>query len=339
MTKNLKISIYEKRDETFQVSYINPLDLKRKRKSFLSKKEAQDYQSHIQSQFIKGLLLPRDKILVGDLINRFITRYPDSPMRYTKSTFKSFCEYFNHFPISKLTKEPLEKWFTHLKESKQYQEKTLSKIKCQHNHFFKWLMDEELIQANPLDKFKFRQTLPPKRSRIILSKEEVNTLIKELREYDLAYLYTMIYTIVHTGCRRGEILKLKWEDVDFSNGVLNFRNTKNGSDRQIRLSLPLQSHLLTIPRRSEFVISTEEGKPPPKNGLNKYMKEFKKQSSLKKDWKPHDLRHTFAFNFLRSGREMYQLKAILGHKTIGMTVDLYGNLSAGDVENPSPFDC
>ena len=109
MSKNFKISIYEKRDETFQVSYVNPLDLKRKRKSFKTKREALDYQSHIQSQFVKGLLLPRDKILVGDLINRYINRYPDSSMRYTKSTFRSFCEHFNHFPISKLTKEPLEK--------------------------------------------------------------------------------------------------------------------------------------------------------------------------------------------------------------------------------------
>jgi hypothetical protein len=34
---------------------------------------------------------------------------------------------------------------------------------------------------------------------------------------------------------------------------------------------------------------------------------------------------------------MYQLQAVLGHKSIQMTVDLYGNLKAVDVENPSPY--
>lgn len=148
----------------------------------------------------------------------------------------------------------------------------------------------------------------------------------------------MIYIIIHTGCRRSEALKLPWEDVDFANDLLIFRGTKNGTDRQIRLSSPLKSHLIGIEKKSGYVVATAAGKSPAKNGLNRHMKEFKAQSSLKKDWKPHDLRHSFAFNFLRSGREMYQLKAILGHKTIGMTVDLYGNLTAGDVENPSPIE-
>jgi site-specific recombinase XerD len=57
-----------------------------------------------------------------------------------------------------------------------------------------------------------------------------------------------------------------------------------------------------------------------------------------KEWRCHDLRHSFAFNFLRRGGEMYALKAILGHKTIQLTVDLYGNFTAEHVRNVSPYD-
>lgn len=51
----------------------------------------------------------------------------------------------------------------------------------------------------------------------------------------------------------------------------------------------------------------------------------------------HDLRHSFAYNYLLNGGEMYQLQAILGHKSIKMTVDLYGKLQAQDIKNPSPY--
>ena len=57
-----------------------------------------------------------------------------------------------------------------------------------------------------------------------------------------------------------------------------------------------------------------------------------------KDWGSHSLRHSFAYNFLKKGGNMYQLQAILGHRSIDVTVDLYGQLQAQDVENPSPYE-
>ena len=60
-------------------------------------------------------------------------------------------------------------------------------------------------------------------------------------------------------------------------------------------------------------------------------------STLKR-WRCHDLRHSFAFNFLKSGGDMYALKAILGHQSICITVDLYGYFTAEHVERVSPYD-
>ncbi|MCB0390721.1 MAG: tyrosine-type recombinase/integrase [Bdellovibrionales bacterium] len=57
-----------------------------------------------------------------------------------------------------------------------------------------------------------------------------------------------------------------------------------------------------------------------------------------KPWRVHDLRQSFAHNYLKSGGEMYELKAILGHKSIQMTVDLYGNFQAEDVSKVSPYE-
>jgi len=51
----------------------------------------------------------------------------------------------------------------------------------------------------------------------------------------------------------------------------------------------------------------------------------------------HCFRHSFAYHYLRKGGEICQLQAILGHRSIQMTIDLYGQITAKDVEYPSPF--
>ncbi len=47
--------------------------------------------------------------------------------------------------------------------------------------------------------------------------------------------------------------------------------------------------------------------------------------------------HSFSYNYLLKGGNMYQLQQILGHKQIGLTVDLYGGLKARDLKEVSPY--
>lgn len=57
-----------------------------------------------------------------------------------------------------------------------------------------------------------------------------------------------------------------------------------------------------------------------------------------KPWGYHALRHSFAYNYLKGGGNMYQLQAILGHYKITSTINIYGRIQAKDDENPSPYD-
>ena len=65
---------------------------------------------------------------------------------------------------------------------------------------------------------------------------------------------------------------------------------------------------------------------------------FQKVNPDQKCWRCHDLRHSFSHNYLKRGGSMYALQTILGHKKISMTIDLYGQLQACDVEMVSPYE-
>jgi site-specific recombinase XerD len=76
----------------------------------------------------------------------------------------------------------------------------------------------------------------------------------------------------------------------------------------------------------------------PKHIIERNLNAFKEFYSINKNWGAHSLRHSFAYNFLKKGGNMYQLQAILGHKSINVTIDVYGQLAAQDVESVSPYE-
>src|SRR5690606_22113219 len=100
----------------------------------------------------------------------------------------------------------------------------------------------------------------------------------------------------------------------------------------------LRSHLAS--HSFQPVFCNNEGKRLNSRGeLPKLINKFKAFFPMEKsDWGCHSLRHSFAYNFLKKGGEMYQLQAILGHRSIDVTVDLYGQLQAQDIKCPSPYE-
>ena len=142
---------------------------------------------------------------------------------------------------------------------------------------------------------------------------------------------------MQTGARKTEIRKLKWSDVDFKTKLIYFRKTKNGQERAVKMSQGLLDLLSKLPRRGEYVFTDDEGRHLSSTRVHRTLMRFHKQNQSDKKWRIHDLRHTFAFNFLMNDGEMYKLQAILGHKTITMAIDLYGQLKASDIDDPSPY--
>lgn len=278
-----------------------------------------------------------ENFLISDLVQIFTYLNPKTNFRSRQNHYRNFMVHFGKFHVKEVNTSNLNFWFKDVKEKHSLSNKTLLQIKCQLNNFFKWLSFEEIIDSNPILKIKISRNDPPLKKRKIFTEGELIYLAERARQFDSKLFYPYLYTLIQTGARRTEVLKLRWQDIDFENNTIRFNDTKNGETRIIRTSLQVISKLEVQDKGSEFIFPNKHGKYLGRAKVQRLMKSFKEYYPMQIDWNYHDLRHSFAYNFLKGGGEMYQLQAILGHKTIQMTVDLYGNLKSKDVERPSPY--
>jgi integrase len=123
---------------------------------------------------------------------------------------------------------------------------------------------------------------------------------------------------LNTGMRKGEILSLKWTNVDFKNGVIVVEGTKNGEIRKIPMNQKLTVTLESGKRasRGEYVFS-DDGKPygDVKTGWWSALKKAKIEG-----FRFHDLRHTFGSGLGMAGVDIRTIQELMGHKDIKMTM-------------------
>ena len=172
---------------------------------------------------------------------------------------------------------------------------------------------------------------PPKfDNKIIrsLSRDELTRLFAVLDNWENERPVLVIRFLLFSGKRRSEVLKLKWSDVDLDNGFITLRGTKNRETQYIPLNETCRE---IIQRAAELKIS--EYVFPSTAGsyywtFTDSWKFIRKKADLK-NFRCHDLRHTYASWLASSGKvDLYTLQNLLGHKTISMT-QRYAHLFPG----------
>jgi len=135
--------------------------------------------------------------------------------------------------------------------------------------------------------------------------------------------------------RKGEILGLRWDHVSWERKTLLLSDTKNGESR----CLPIDSILLrelsehrSRVKNDELVFPSYDrsGNVVPLNDVNGSFEKVLEDAGIK-DFRFHDLRHTFASHYMMSGGQLYTLSKILGHKDLKMT-QRYAKLSSQFIE-------
>ena len=118
--------------------------------------------------------------------------------------------------------------------------------------------------------------------------------------------------------RRGEILNLKWSNIDFDYGFIELLDTKSGKARKVPMSVILRDVFDSIDRVSEYVFINPKTKKP----YLDLKKSFHKVMELAdiQNFRFHDLRHTVATRLVEKGIDLLVVMDILGHSKIETTM-------------------
>ena len=152
-----------------------------------------------------------------------------------------------------------------------------------------------------------------------LTKEQLAKLLEAIENNNHAQAGPMMLMALYTGMRRGEMLKLKWKDVDFERKFIYIRNPKGGPDQKIPMNGPARSLLKSHPRKAKYVFPGRKGRQ--RTNIDKPAREIRKAAGLPRTFRPlHGLRHVYASSMASSGKvDMYTLQKLLTHKDPKMT--------------------
>lgn len=168
-----------------------------------------------------------------------------------------------------------------------------------------------------------------------LSDAERGALLNACTESKNPWLHTVVLLALSTGMRKGELMNLRWPDVDLPNGRITLRETKNGETRVVPLVGPaseaMKAHAKVRRMDTDLVFPAPAKPPKPVKPMD-----FRGawEAALKRaevaDFHFHDLRHSCASYLAMGGASLAEIAEVLGHKTLAM-VKRYSHLSDSHV--------
>jgi integrase len=212
-------------------------------------------------------------------------------------------------------------------------------------------VEQQLLARNPADAFKKRLPKVERHELTTLSAEQSARLLDAIKA---SRLYWPVLLALSTGMRRGEILALRWRNVDLDRGALRvmesleqtksglrFKPPKSGKTRAITLPSFATEELRRFRREQAeelfrlgirqggdtLVCGRADGRPHQPRSLTQ---EFTRLMRRVKDLpriRLHDLRHSHATQLLLSGVHPKIAQERLGHSTIATTLDLYSHVT------------
>ena len=186
-------------------------------------------------------------------------------------------------------------------------------------HMFTMAVQWGYLRDNKLQIVKkFRE--PPGRVRYLTDEE-----ISRLLECCADHLRPIVIIALNTGMRKGELLNLRWADVDIRNRVISLPRTKNNERRIIPMNDIVYITLREIGQQldNQYVFSNGDGQSY--GDIKVGFKAALRRAGIT-DFRFHDLRHTFASRLVMAGVDIRTVQVLMGHKDIRVTMR-YSHLS------------
>jgi integrase len=230
----------------------------------------------------------------------------------------SWIKHFGSRPLGQITRSEIEEIQRQSRAARRpaTTNRNLARLRRLFNIAVSW----DLLEESPMKNFK--QLPENNRRHRYLTVQESERLVQACIS---PRVRGVVQIALHTGMRMGEILSLRWQDINFSVGLILIPDSKNGHPRHIPMDGAVVDLLTNYPHHpgSDLVFANVDGGKF--KGIRGGFKNACKRAGLV-DLRGHDMRHTFASQWVMAGGDLYLLKEILGHRSIVMT-QRYSHLS------------
>lgn len=344
---------------------INPQTGKRKtttRRGFKTKKEAQVAASKLEQELLSGTSIANSNITFNETFTQWFSNHSKTIKPSTKKSIESkfkkhILPRFGKLKINEITRPYCQQMINEIAESI----KSVNDIKIQANQVFKYAVKMDIIQKNPLAYVSI-----PKRQKDLINednptnernywkKDEVKQFLAITKEVLSLRDHTLFHLLIYTGARKGELLALKWDDINFENGFIRltktlfhnegkfiFQTSKTKESKRLisldtqSLSLlkkwrieQIQADLATLGNTNthEIIFTRDDGSPMRLAYLNEKFSTVIKNHKLHRIT-IHGLRHTHASLLFEAGASIKEVQERLGHSDIQMTMNIYTHVT------------
>lgn len=318
---------------------------KRQRKDFYGKTR-RDVQAKLKA-YLKdqqaGLLVVNERITVAEYLQQWLTEIVEKKNK--ESTYKSYCDTVRLYlvpalgdmKLSVLAPVHVQRLLNDLHSSglsARTVAYTRSILRTALNQALKWgyvVRNAAALAEAPRQE---KHMITP------LTASQVRQLVFAVADHRLASLYHLALGL---GLRRGELLNLRWADVDLAAQTLKVTVGKTrASTRTLPLSSVLVASLQAHWERQQqerldlgvdwkehgFLFPSEVGTAIPGRNLLRHFKAALKKAGLPESVRFHDLRHTCATFLIAQGTHARVVMEVLGHSQIGTTMNIYGHVAS-----------
>lgn len=263
-------------------------------------------------------------MLSKDAINEFLLAIKANgraaaTISWYRRSLRPLTEYWPG-PIEEVDRHALRGYVAHLRDQPLSPATVAGRVRAL-KAFFSWLFREGHLPNNPGQAISFSK--PRKRPLAVTRKTAAALLAATANPRDRA----LVWFLVQTGCRSGEVRRLTWSDVDFEDGDIVVVG-KGDLSRFIPLAAQTVQALRVWqgfhPGGGHVFCKLHDGGPLTHSGLRQIMERLKRRAGLNGErCNLHSFRHFFAKEYLMNGGDMASLKDLMGHCDISITEEAY----------------
>ncbi|BCA85129.1 site-specific integrase [Enterococcus saigonensis] len=368
------IKKYKKKNGTIAYMFkaylgIDPVTGKKKyttKRGFKSPQEAKKAYNRLMVQVEENDVVTNSQRLFSELADEWFEQYKNTVRESTyvaqKLAYKKHIfPLFGNLKISRISipycQKQVNHWYSYYKKYSNLIGLTSS--------VFKYALSLRLIRSNPMD-----AVIRPKRKKQIdeerysapyYEKEELLEFLEIAKNYPDP-IYPIFRILAFTGLRKGELLALRWKDIDFEKSTLSVKQTLATCDKwEIKFQVPktekslrtisIDSETLQVIKRwqlkqkeyflkmgikptkngEQLLFVSEENKPLYLDYVNHNLKIIINENNLKRIT-PHGFRHTHCSLLFESGASLKEVQVRLGHTDIKTTMDIYTHVTKKQTE-------